>query len=275
MSALPNHPTQSYWDTAADTYEQDFTGTLLGRLQREAIWRELEYVFCSGQRVLELNCGTGIDAVHLAQRGVNILACDISPGMIGLASKRVTAAKLHRSIDLRVLATEDIGQLGTEGAFDGAFSNFSGMNCVADLSAASAALARLLKPGSRVLLCMLGRIVPWEIIWFLAHGEPQKAMLRLRCRDGFCPGQGAPRVHYPSVKEIAVAFAPAFGLRKWKGVGIVLPPTYMAHWANRFPKIAGTLAQADRFLGSWPGFRNMAGFVLLEFERVEATGYRP
>ena len=51
-----------------------------------AVWRELLRTFHPGQRVLEINCGTGIDAVSLGERGIRVLACDIAPRMIELAA---------------------------------------------------------------------------------------------------------------------------------------------------------------------------------------------
>ncbi|HET9808153.1 MAG TPA: methyltransferase domain-containing protein, partial [Candidatus Limnocylindria bacterium] len=35
-----------------------------------------------GARILELNAGTGTDAVHLAQQGFRVHATDIAPGML-------------------------------------------------------------------------------------------------------------------------------------------------------------------------------------------------
>jgi hypothetical protein len=115
---------------------------------------------------------------------------------------------------------------------------------------------------------MIGRFVPWEILWFFAHGNPRRALLRLR---GNLKG-GAVRVQYPSVGEIARVFAPEFTLRKWKGLGIAVPPSYMERWARRFPRITRALAGVDRCIASLPVLRGMADFVLLEFERRETTG---
>jgi hypothetical protein len=157
--------------------------------------------------------------------------------------------------------------LDCDGPFDGAASNFSGLNCVEDLGAVRRELARLLRPGGLAVLCVLGRVVPWEIAWFLAQGDWNKAVRRLRhteCGNYAC----APRVYYYSRREIMRAFAPDFRLRRWKGIGISLPPSYMDHWAQRFPRITVALGKADGLLGRVPIVRNIGDFVLLEFERT-------
>jgi SAM-dependent methyltransferase len=255
---------RQYWDITAETYDQIFPETLIGRAQRDAVWRKLERVFESGQRILELNCGTGIDAVHLAQRGIQVLACDLSPRMIELATGRSVAANVANLAAFRVMPTEDIAQLAEQGPFDGAFSNFSGLNCVEDLSLVAHSLAQLLGPGAKALICMVGRIAPWEIAWYLGHGEARKAMRRLR------PFREDPRVqaNYPSVRAIARAFAPGFQLRSWQGIGVAVPPSCMEPWACRFPKLLNCLAQADRWLALCPIVKGLADCVLLQFERA-------
>ena len=52
---------------------------------RGATQRRLEARFSAGHRVLELNCGTGEDAVFLARRGVRVLATDLSGAMVEAA----------------------------------------------------------------------------------------------------------------------------------------------------------------------------------------------
>src|SRR5437867_108213 len=118
--------------------------------------------------------------------------------MIELACERVNRAKLGGAIDFRALATEDIGALGAEGPFDGALSNFSGLNCVEEASAVARNLWHLLRPGAPVMLCIIGRFVPWEIVWFLAHGEGRKAVRRFHRRTVRHLEAGALVVQYPS-----------------------------------------------------------------------------
>jgi SAM-dependent methyltransferase len=264
MSTLSTRSSQAYWNTVAETYDQVFPHTLIGRAQRDVVWQELERVFHPGQRILELNCGTGIDAVHLAEGGVAVLACDISPRMIEIACRRSSSAGLADLVDFRALPTEDIAVLGGQGSFDGAFSNFSGLNHVGDLSAVARNLARLLKPGARALLCIAGRFVPSEMAWHLAHGNLRTAMRRLtRLTDDVTL-----KVHYPSVSAMARIFAPEFRLREWKGVGVAVP-SCLEHLARRHPRALDRLAKADRWLGSVPVFRGMADCILLQFERIE------
>src|ERR1700737_4923167 len=270
MSTRSTRSAQASWDIAAEPYDQVFPDTLIGQAQRDAVWQELRPVFHSGHRVLELNCGTGIDAVHLAETGVRVLACDISPRMIELACQRLNATQLGELVDFRVLATEDIAGLGDEGPFDGAFSNFSGLNCVEDLSAVARNLAQLLRPGARVLLCMVGRFFVWEIAWYLAHGNPRKAMRRFKSGSvGRLSDDATVRVYYRSVGAVERIFAPEFQLRHRIGVGVTLPPSYAEDCARRFPRILERLARADRWLGRIPVVRSMADCALLQFERVE------
>lgn len=263
---------QAYWDLAANTYEQDFSGTLIGQTRRAAVRRDLTRIFLPGQRVLEINCGTGSDAVFLAQRGIRVLACDIAPRMIQLARERVAAASLDDSVSLRVLPTEELAALRNEPLFDGAFSNFSGLNCVEDLSAVASDLSRLLKPGSRVLLCIMGRFVPWEILWFLAHRDTKKAFRRFQSSSTFSLEGGPLTVQRPSVKELARIFGPAFRLRQWKGVGITVPPTFLEKWAGRVPRVVRSLAGLDRALEYIPGFRSMADCAVIELEHQPTFG---
>ena len=263
---------QSYWNLAANTYEQDFTGTVIGQTRRSAVWRELMRNFRPGERILEINCGTGIDAVYLAERGVRVLACDISPRMIELAQERVVAAGYSDSVSLRVLATEEIAALRKEGPFDGAFSNFSGLNCVEDLTSVAKDLSRLVKPGGRTIFSLMGRFVPWEMAWFLGHGDIARAFRRLKSFNTFTVENKELRVRHLSVKEVARQFQPAFRLRNWKGVGITVPPSFLENWAQRVPRLIRTLAEFDRMLERIPMMRNMADCMVMEFERTESCG---
>jgi ubiquinone/menaquinone biosynthesis C-methylase UbiE len=268
--SIPGAPAnQAYWDLTAENYDRIFSETVIGRVQRAAVWRELDRNFQSGMRILELNCGTGVDAAHLAARGVRVVACDLSSKMIDAARRRLRATSLNGLVDFRVLATEEVDSLAGDAPFDGAFSNFSGLNCVQDISQAARNLARLLKPSARTLLCMVGRFSLWEMAWHLAHGRPALALHSFRrTPTTHISAPGAVLIHYPSVSDMRRMFAPEFQLRGWKGIGVAVPPSCLEPLARMFPGVIGGLAKIDRYISRAPIFRSMGDCVLLQFERL-------
>ena len=73
------------FDAVAAVYDRAWTDSLVGRRQREQVWHAIQGVFPADGRVLELGCGTGTDAAHLARSGLRVHATDASPEMLRLA----------------------------------------------------------------------------------------------------------------------------------------------------------------------------------------------
>jgi ubiquinone/menaquinone biosynthesis C-methylase UbiE len=268
---------QSYaapFDAIAERYDETFTTSRVGRAQRASVWQELERAFSSGHRVLEIGCGTGVDACFLADHGLNVVACDSSSQMINLATRRVSEKGKDGAVRLCLLAAERIADLQNGGTFDGAFSNFGALNCVEDLRQFARDLAMLIKPGATALFCWMGRHCLWEVAWYLAQGKPGKAFRRLH-REGvtarLAPGASM-HVRYPSVTELSRTFAPEFRIKSVKGIGVAVPPSYLEPWANRFPRLFDLTVRTDSLLGRCPGIYLLADHVLLEFRREDAAG---
>jgi SAM-dependent methyltransferase len=76
----------------AARYDADFTDTAVGRALRRIVWARLEQVFPSPRRILELGCGTGEDAVRLAQAGHDVVATDATPAMLDVAREKARRA---------------------------------------------------------------------------------------------------------------------------------------------------------------------------------------
>jgi ubiquinone/menaquinone biosynthesis C-methylase UbiE len=174
---------RSPFDALASDYDRSFTYSAIGRAQRHAVWKVAQRVFVPGTRILELNCGTGVDAVYLAHLGLKVTALDSSSQMIAVAQDRVQRERCQNSIRLMHWAIEELDRLPPEAPYDGAFSNFGGLNCVPDLRRFGCDLARRLKPGSPVLLCLMGRYCLWELFYHPLKGQFPKAVRRLK-KDG-------------------------------------------------------------------------------------------
>jgi SAM-dependent methyltransferase len=266
------------FDALAETYDRSFTDSAIGQAQRRAVWRELGRVFHPGDYVLEIGCGTGVDACYLAGRGVRVLACDNSPRMIAMTSRRVEAGDQSALVEPCVLPAEQIGNVGNRERFNGVFSNFGALNCVDDLHSLARDLGKLLMRGSTALLCLMGRYCAWEIAWYLAQGNARKAMRRFNPAGLTVRLTDSAKVHvrYASVRWLTRTFSPEFRLRYVRGIGIAVPPSYLEHLASRYPSWLRTLAKADSFLERCPGVRAAADHILLNFERVDdADGTQP
>src|SRR5437867_6983468 len=111
-------PITQPFDAIAETYDDTFSNSSIGRVQRRSVWMETYRIFRAGQRILEINCGTGIDALHLASRGIEVVACDASSRMVAVARRRLEASPIRAAIDFRCIPTEQIALLENEGPYD-------------------------------------------------------------------------------------------------------------------------------------------------------------
>jgi ubiquinone/menaquinone biosynthesis C-methylase UbiE len=255
------------FDSIAEQYDELFTRSLIGRAQRNAVWAVLRSTFRPGERVLELNCGTGEDALFLARMGVSVLACDASPKMISVAERRMATEASGTQVKFEVRPTERIAELRGAGSFDGVFSNFSGLNCIADLGDIARQLSILVKPGGRLLLCFSTRFCLWESLWYLVRGEPKRAIRRWKGHAGASLGDVELTVKYPTMREIRKQVGPMFSLQSCRGIGVAVPPSYLEHLARRHPGVLQNLEAIDRCIAGWPVCRVIGDHVLLALER--------
>lgn len=257
------------FDSVAEIYDQTFSDTPVGQAQRKLVWQELDELFFSGQRVLDVNCGTGVDAVHLASRGIEVVACDASLQMISVARRRAESQKLSARIHFHVIRTEEISTVEKAGSFDGVVSNFGGLNCVEDLSVVARQFACVLNTGGRAVVCLFGRFCAWEIFWYLARGKVRKAFRRFSRRwvQARLDHKAMVRIRYPSACATARAFAPWFELEKHAGVGITVPPSYLEFLAARFPGALRIAERLDRRFGH-SLLRSLGDHYLLTFRRA-------
>jgi ubiquinone/menaquinone biosynthesis C-methylase UbiE len=262
-------PAGMAFESIAEQYDALFTRSLIGRAQRDAVWNVLRQTFRHGERVLEVNCGTGEDAVFMAQRGISVVACDASPGMISVAARRLAVEAPQAQVRLQVLPTEGIGVLQEAESFDGVFSNFSGLNCLKDLAAFAREIAVLVKPGGKLLLCLSGRVCLWETLWYLGVGDTKRAFRRWTGRAVASLGNVAVEVWYPTTRDITQRFHPWFALRSRRGIGVTVPPSYLEHLAQRHPELLKKLQTVDQVIAGWPVCRVSGDHVLLTLERAK------
>ncbi|HEX4137208.1 MAG TPA: methyltransferase domain-containing protein [Bryobacteraceae bacterium] len=246
----------AFFDRVASRYDELWTNTDTGRLQRAAVWRHVDPLFRTGTHILDLGCGTGEDAVHYSEAGVRVTAFDASPEMVRVAR--------NRGVDAHVLAIEELSTL--EGSYDGAISNFGALNCVPD-PAELRPLAQLIRPGGHLAICIIGRFCLRESLHFLGRGRIGKAIRRwngVNRSASLLSTSLDLSVYYPTVQQIRRALAPDFVLSKTTGIGVCVPPSYISTLS---PKALAFCEGIDRRLAHRRFFRALSDHRLLIFRR--------
>ena len=151
--------------------------------------------------------------------------------------------------------------------FDGVFSNFSGLNCISDLSVIARELAGRMKSGAPILLCLSTRFCVWEILHYVFRGDLRRAFRRCGGKSQGCIGSETFQVYYPTLRSVAKTFDPYFRLRSATGVGVVVPPSYMEKWATENSRLLGLCIAIDRLIRGLPGIRVLGDHMLLHLER--------
>jgi ubiquinone/menaquinone biosynthesis C-methylase UbiE len=226
--------------------------------------------FPPGSSLLELNCGTGTDAIALAHHGMTIRATDDSPAMVAVARAKTLEAGLEGRISVERLSFHELSHL-CGNRFHGAYSNFGGLNCLHDLSSLARDLSELLESGSHFSVCFMTRFCLWETVSFLLRFRWHRAFRRLRRNgvDARIHGAGI-RVFYHSVASIVSTFRPWFETVEVGGLNIFTPPPVTSLRLKVLRQVLPFLESLDALVSRWPMFRSVGDHCYIVMRRTVA-----
>jgi len=187
-------------------------GALTEQLERQVVLDRIGDV--SGRSVLDLGCGDGDLAIALSQRGARVVGIDASSQMIAAASER--ARREHADVAF---------QLGTAAALPFPAQQFDLVVAVtilcfvADAAPVFSEIARVLRPGGRLVICELGRRSTWAAerrvrawfgsrLWQRGHFRTARELQRLCRQAGLMPGPVRGAIYYPRWTPAARWLAP-------------------------------------------------------------------
>jgi SAM-dependent methyltransferase len=253
------------FDDLAAGYDATFTDSALGRALRDLVWLRLDDGFVSCDRVLDLGCGTGEDALRLARRGTRVVGIDASAHMVHMAQQKALAAGCAAQLDFHCVAMENMSTVLDSEPFDGVLSDFGAVNCVRDLRALIADVAGRLAPAGRLLWVVMGRHAPWEWFWYGLRGELRKACRRLH--RGGTDWRGL-TVCYPTPAEMRQLLSPWFAVRRVSPLGFALPPSYAGPWLERSPHAFALLRGMEAALQDCSALAALSDHYIIEALRL-------
>jgi len=228
------------------------TANPIGLLLRHLVQARLEALFRRGDRVLDLGCGVGEDALMLAARGVRVVGIDASPERVAQARDQASERGLGpEECRFEVRGAENLDGAGSP--FDGAYST-SGALGGADLPRTGAALAAALRPGAAVVISLPG---PW----------PLPAVIR-RTLTGM--GDSRRGRACPTLAQARAALGAGLDWTDAYALGVLVPGPDLERWVADHPQAFGMLAALERAVRRWPGLRQLGDHMVLEGRRKES-----
>ena len=138
------HEVAAMFDGVAARYDR--TNTVLS-FGRDRAWRRATRArlgLSSGERCLDLAAGTGVSTEELARSGAIVVGVDLSLGMLRVGRAARPTVPL--------LAGDALALPFADGAFDAVTISF-GLRNVVDTAAALREMARVTRPGGRLVVC--------------------------------------------------------------------------------------------------------------------------
>lgn len=267
-----NEPVHSINERAAgkafnkqsETFDELYSSNLIIQYKRRRVRDHVQQWLKPNSKILELNAGTGDDAIWFAQQGHYVHATDISSGMQKKLVEKARQSEVRSNITNELCSFTDLKNLSDKGPYDLIFSNFAGLNCTGDLDNVVHSFSPLLKPGGIVTLVILPKFCLWESTMFL-RGEFKTAFRRFFSRKGV-------KAHIEGEYFTCWYYNPSYIIKNMKdsfdvlsveGLCTIVPPSYLENFPTKRPALFNWLKEKEnKWKTRWP-WKNIGDYYII------------
>lgn len=238
----------------AEKFDELYCCNTIIKYKRKRVRDHLSKFIFSGMHILELNSGTGEDAIWFAQQNCQVYATDISTGMQNVMKQKIKAEGLDKLISSEICSFTALKNLHEKGPYDLIFSNFAGLNCTRQLDKVLASFTTLLKPKGTVTLVILPKFCLWEFL-LIFKGKLKTATRRLCGKNGATARveQTNFKCWYYNPSYVIKHLKKDFDLLSIEGLCTIVPPSYIDNFAEKFPKVFSMLCKKENaWKIKWP-----------------------
>jgi len=259
------------FDHIAQRYDARFTNGAIGRLQRQQVWHHIERIIpgLSGLEILELNCGTGEDAILFGEKGFNIVATDVSLEMLKVTQQKAQQFSMQHRISSQYLDLESFDASMFDKKFDLIFSNFGGLNCVnpESLAALLKKIPLLLSPGGRFIAVVMPRFCLWESIYFLLTLRFGKIFRRWTSGEVTADLHGSElKIWYYKPSQLKGISEDNFTVIDTYPIGFALPPSYLDSFFEPRKKLLNLFSGLEKMLSRISLLSAMSDHYLIDLK---------
>lgn len=216
-------------------------------------------------RILEINAGTGADALFFARLGYTVHATDIAPGMLEQIRLKIERHQLAARLSCEPRSFTRLE--GVQGKpYDYLFSNMGGVNCIEDLTLITASIPSILRTGGFVTWVVMPPICPWELAQAL-RGRFQLARRRLSPGGVLANVEGVHfMTYYYTPQQVLQAFGASFKLCRLHGLSVFTPTADVKGFPEKHPRLYRSLRWLDGRFASRPQFNGWGDFFILTLQ---------
>ncbi|MGN8069837.1 class I SAM-dependent methyltransferase [Mucilaginibacter sp. 22184] len=247
-------------------FDEIYSSNTIVNYKRARVRQHVLQYLAPNSSILELNSGTGEDALFFAKNGHRVHATDISTGMQQVLRQKTEAYR--DLISTEICSFTQLAQLQNQGPFDHIFSNFGGLNCTGELDKVLLSFDQLLKPGGKVTLVVIPGFCLWETL-LVFKGKFKTAFRRFfssKGRTAHIEGTYFKCFYYSSL-FIINTLKESYKVLGVEGLCTIVPPSYIEGFAEKHPKAYQFLKKKeDKLKSSWP-WKFMGDYFIISLEK--------
>jgi ubiquinone/menaquinone biosynthesis C-methylase UbiE len=230
---------------------------------RKRVQNHLERQLKPNSKILEINCGSGIDAVYLAKKGHQIFATDIADGMINHVNDKIKIYNLQQNLSCKKLSYLDLNILNTK-KFDHIFSNFGGLNCSNknELNQVFNSFNNLLLPNGKITLVIMPKICIWE---FLRIFKFDRTAFRRLNKNGVIANIEGEKVRtfYHSANQIKQMLSNNFTKFNIENISFIGPTGNKVNFPKKYPILFKILKNLDYLSNKIPFLQGYGDYYII------------
>jgi ubiquinone/menaquinone biosynthesis C-methylase UbiE len=258
----------SAFNKQSAVFDKIYSGNTIIQYKRRRVREHVQQFLEPYSNILELNAGTGEDAIYFAEQGHRVHATDISTGMQSRLAEKVKQHQLENKITHEMCSFTDLDSLNRQGPYDLIYSNFAGLNCTDELEKVLQSFKPLLNDNGIVTLVLLPKFCLWETA-LAFRGKFKTAFrrfFRANGRKAHIEGEYFLCWYYnPSfVQQILRSDFEALSV---EGLCTLVPPSYIENFAEKHPKTFHTLVSLeDKWKTKWP-WRAIGDYYIISLRK--------
>ena len=248
-----------------EEYEHLSKSNFIDISRRNLIRKEVELFLKPTDEILEINSGSGIDAVYFAQKGYPVLATDIATGSETYISEKIEFLKLDR-LKFKKCSFTELKTIENQ-TFDCIFSNYGGLNCIDKLELVFSQFEHLLNPNGYVTLVIMPPYYPIEMLTILKGNKKAFRRWHKKGTTANVENQSV-ETYYHTPNQVKKAFSTKFRHVKTTNIGTFYPSSHYDSFA-KYQNLISKLMQFDEWINKSPMMiKGIGDYYIITFQKI-------